>query len=128
MAKVTINSPRLNDAPTATRMVKAGNHIYLQLFMPVDDETKQIMHQGDMENQARRCLERIKIALEDAGAALDDLVQLTIYTLDMSRNEEFFLVRKEYFPNGGVVTEAVGVTALNEPDALVAMSGVAYVS
>ena len=96
--------------------------------MPVDDDTKQIMHKGDVENQARRCLERIKIALEDAGASMDDLVQLTIYTLDMSRNSEFFAARKEFFPNGGIVTEAVEVSALNEPGALVAMSGVAYLS
>ena len=127
MAKTTINSPRLKDAPGATRMVKAGNQIYLQLFMPVDDDTKQIMYKGDMESQARRCLDRIKIALEDAGASLDALVQLTIYTLDMSRNIEFFQVRKEYFPHGGVATVAVEVKGLNEPGALVAMTGIAVV-
>jgi enamine deaminase RidA (YjgF/YER057c/UK114 family) len=66
-----------------------------------------------MAAQARRAFEGLKGVLESAGAALEDVVELTTFHTDL-RGEvaEFMAVKDEYFPSNYPAWTAVGVTQL----------------
>ena len=125
MAKTVISSPRLGDAPGVARIVKAGNLLFIMGQAPVDETRVNVVGKGDMKAQAMRCFEKMKIALEDAGASMDDLVELNIYVTDMSRMSEVAEAQKKYIPKGDVASMAVEVNSMVSPDFMVEITGVA---
>jgi enamine deaminase RidA (YjgF/YER057c/UK114 family) len=125
MAKEVIHSPRLGDTPGVARVVKAGGLLFIMGQAPMDETRTNVVGKGDMKAQARRCFEKMKVALEDAGASMDNLVQLRIFLTDIGRISEVSEVRKEYLPKGGVAGTGVQVKALVDPDMLVEIDGIA---
>ena len=122
--KQIFNSPRMGDTENVARIVKVGNLLFIMGHVAVDDQRKEVVGKGDMKAQARRCLERIKIALEDAGASMDDLVKMTTYVTDISRMSEVHEARKEFMPRGGVAGTGVEVKALVDPDMMIEIEGI----
>ena len=55
-----------------SRAVRVGNHVMVTGMAGVDQQGKVV---GDIAAQTRRSLERVKEALELAGASLDDVVR-----------------------------------------------------
>ena len=126
MGKKTIfNSPSMGDLPGVARVVKAGGLLFIMGCVSVDETRVNVIGKGDMKAQARRVFERIKIALEDAGASMDDLVQMTMYVTDYTKMAEVGEVRKEYLPKGGVASTGVQVKALVDPDMMLEIDGIA---
>ena len=125
MAKTIFNSPRLGDAPNVARIVKAGNWLFIMGHISVDETRVNVVGKGDMKAQARRCFERIKIGLEDAGATMEDIVQLTFLLTDISKISEVLEAQKEYLPNGGVAGTGVEIVCLAETEAMLEIEGIA---
>ena len=123
--KTIINSPRQGDGPEVARIVKAGGLLFIMGHVSVDETRVNVVGKGDMKAQAERVFERIKIALEDAGATVDDMVQMTSYVKDYSRMNEVQEARKKYFPNGGVAGTGVEISALVDPEMLIEVQGIA---
>ena len=103
------------DAPSAigpySQAVRVGNTIWVSGQIPLDPATKELVA-GDIEAQAGRVFENLKIIVLAAGAALDDVVKVNIFLIDLSH---FALVNKvmaEYFRAPYPARAAVGVAAL----------------
>jgi enamine deaminase RidA (YjgF/YER057c/UK114 family) len=82
---------------------------------------------GDIAAQARDALRRIEIALQQAGAALADVVRTRIYVTDISRWSEVAAVHAEIFGEIRPVATMVEVSALIAPGLLVEIEADAYV-
>jgi len=83
------------------------------------DREGTIIGKGDMGAQIRQVGENLRIALEAAGATLDDLVRTCTYVTDI---EEFFRhveVRQEYFGRALPTSTTVEVRRLSHPEFLV---------
>ncbi len=81
---------------------------------------------GDIGAQAREALRRIEIALNEAGAALSDVIRTRIYVTDISRWREVAVVHAEVFGQIRPAATMVEVTALIAPELLVEIEADAY--
>lgn len=81
----------------------------------------------DIAAQTRDALRRIEIALQQAGAALTDVVRTRIYVTDISRWREVGAVHEEVFGAIRPAATMVEVSALIAPELLVEIEADAYV-
>jgi enamine deaminase RidA (YjgF/YER057c/UK114 family) len=81
---------------------------------------------GDIGAQTRDALRRIEIALNQAGAALSDVVRTRIYVTDISRWREVAAVHADVFGDIRPAATMVEVAALIAPELLVEIEADAY--
>jgi len=81
---------------------------------------------GDIGAQTREALRRIEIALNEAGAALSDVLRTRIYVTDISRWREVAVVHAEIFGQIRPAATMVEVAALIAPELLVEIEADAY--
>ena len=81
---------------------------------------------GDIGAQTREALRRIEIALNEAGAALSDVIRTRIYVTDISRWREVAVVHAEVFDQIRPAATMVEVAALIAPELLVEIEADAY--
>ena len=72
--------------------VRAGDFIYVSGQGPVDPLTDQLVY-GDIQNETERVLNNIRIILEGAGAAMNDVVKCNVY---LSDGREFAAMNEIY--------------------------------
>jgi enamine deaminase RidA (YjgF/YER057c/UK114 family) len=81
---------------------------------------------GDIGAQTREALRRIEVALNQAGAALRDVVRTRIYVTDISRWREVAAVHSDVFGDIRPAATMVEVAALIAPELLVEIEADAY--
>ncbi|MDT7733897.1 MAG: hypothetical protein QOE12_1071 [Mycobacterium sp.] len=81
---------------------------------------------SDIGAQTADALRRIKSALGEAGAALDDVVRTRIYVTDIARWREVATAHAEVFGDIRPAATMVEVAALIEPGLLVEIEADAY--
>ncbi len=112
---------------------RAGDFIYVSgtssrrsddTFVGVDiiDGAKVL----DVSAQTRAVIENIRDILADAGAGLEDLVQITSYLVDMADFAAYNAVYAEFFTEDGPTRTTVAVHQLPHPDLLIEIQAVAY--
>lgn len=79
----------------------------------------------DIRAQTRAVIENIRDILRDAGADLDDLVQVTTYLVNMTDFAGYNEVYGEYFDATGPARTTVAVHQLPHPQLLIEMQAVA---
>lgn len=79
-----------------SQAIKVGNTVYVAGQGPFDPETGRLVG-NTLEEQARRTLENLKAILEESGAALNDVVKVTVFLGEGAGFDEFNLIYKEYF-------------------------------
>ncbi|MGN7101913.1 RidA family protein [Ralstonia holmesii] len=73
-----------------------------------------------MQAQAQIAFECLKLVLEEAGASLADVVELTTFHTDLHGDiDAFIAVKDQYFPSRYPSWSAVGVTQLALPGLLI---------
>ena len=82
---------------------------------------------GDIAAQTREALRRIEIGLQQAGAALTDVVRTRMYVTDISRWREVAAVHAEVFGDIRPAATMVEVAALISPALMVEIEADAYV-
>lgn len=85
---------------------------------------------GAMEAQTRQVFENLKSALAGAGASFDDVVKLTTYIVDISKNiEPYRKVREQYLKGrtSPPTSTTVGVSALVREGYLLEVEAIAVV-
>jgi 2-iminobutanoate/2-iminopropanoate deaminase len=126
--RTSINAP---DAPAAVgpyaHAVRAGDLLFCSGQIPLDPRTGELVD-GDVADQAGRCLENLAAVCQAAGATLGDAVRLTIYTTEMSAFSRINEVYESFFESDPPARVAVGVASLPrgakvEIDAVVAVTG-----
>lgn len=109
------------------RAVRAGNHVAVSGSAPVGLDG-QLVGEGDMYRQARRCIEVISDALHKAGAGLDDVVRTRIFVTDIDQWEAVGKAHAEAFGGAPPATSMVEVARLIDPRMLVEIEADAIIS
>ncbi|HEY9040073.1 MAG TPA: RidA family protein [Roseovarius sp.] len=107
-ARNTENAP-IKSLSMQTVAFSHYNNISAQL--PIDPRSGEIIS-GDVQEQARRCMENIKNILQSVGHVMDDIVKVNVYLTDMA---DIDAVNDAYTPffNGDLPARtAVGVSSI----------------
>ena len=98
--------------------VKGGTLVFVSGLL-ARDRAGAIIGKGDMGAQIRQVGENLRLALESAGARLEDLVRTTTYVTDI---DEFFRhveIRQRYLGAALPTSTTVEVRRLSHPDFMV---------
>lgn len=109
------------------RAVRVGTHVAVSGTAPVGDNG-EVVGVGDPYVQARRCIEIIARALEEAGATLGDVVRTRIFVTDISQWEAIGRAHGEAFGEIRPATAMVQVSQLIDPDMLVEIEADAIIA
>jgi len=93
------------------RAVRVGPHVAVSGSAPVDEDG-QLVGPNDPYLQAKRCIEIIAAALEEAGAGLQHVVRTRMFVTDISRWEEIAKAHQEAFADITPATSMVEVSRL----------------
>ena len=72
------------------------------------DSQGRVLNEGDLEDQTRVALEKIKTVLANAGATLNDVVQVTVFLRDASDRDKHAEIRARYFKEKPPASTLVG--------------------
>lgn len=101
-----------------SRAVRVGNWISIGGTAPIGPDGNTVSP-GDAAGQARRCLEIIKAALEQAGAGMNDVVRTRMLLTRIEDWEAVARVRGEYFREIRPVDTIVQVSRFIRPEWLI---------
>ena len=101
-----------------SRAVRVGNFVAVGGTAPLDANGRTVAP-GDAGAQARRCIEIIKGALEQAGASLADVVRTRVLLKRIEDWEAVAKVKGEYFKDIRPVDTIMQVTTFINPEWLV---------
>ena len=100
-----------------SRAVVSGRTVYVSGTAPVMPEGEDLP--ADAYGQARRCLEIIVAALEEAGAGPQDVVRTRAYLLRVEDFDEVYRAHAEVFGEARPANTGVVVASLVDPRFLV---------
>ncbi len=81
---------------------------------------------GDFEAQARQSFANLQTTLAKCGAGLADIVQMTVFILDVRHGNRFVEIRKDYYPDGNYPGSAlITVAGFAQPEMMVEIQAVA---
>ena len=101
-----------------SRAVRVGNFIAVGGTAPLGSDGETVAP-GDAAGQARRCIEIIKGALEEAGASLRDVVRTRVLLKRIEDWEAVAKVRGEYFKDIRPVDTIMQIATFINPEWLV---------
>jgi len=110
-----------------SRAVRLGPLVTVAGTAPLGPDGRTVGH-GDAGMQARRCLEIIRTALEQAGASLRDVVRTRILLTRIEDWEAVAAVHGEVFRDIRPVNTIMQVTRFIDPDWLVEIEADAVVT
>jgi enamine deaminase RidA (YjgF/YER057c/UK114 family) len=103
-----------------------GDTIYVSGTAPVAEDGS-IAAPGDVEGQARRCLEIIIAALGEAGARPEHVVRTRIYVRDAAEWEAVGRAHAEVLGHAKPATTLVEVNGFIDPEIMVEIEAIAVV-
>ena len=113
------------DAYHFSPATRVGDLVWVSGQVGVDADMKPA---EGMQAQAQIAFECLKLVLEEAGASLADVVELTTFHTDLHGDiDAFIAVKDQYFPNRYPSWSAVGVTQLALPGLLIEIRAMAVV-
>ena len=107
-----------------SRAVAAGDHIWVTGCASIAEG--EVVHEGDMYEQAKQAITNIGWALQQLGADLDDVVRTRIFVTDIDRWEQVGRAHAEAFGETMPATSMVEVSRLFDPRMLVEVEAVAH--
>ncbi|MFZ5969523.1 MAG: RidA family protein [Bacillota bacterium] len=112
MTKKTIQT---NQAPAAigpySQAVVVGNLVFTSGQLPANPQTGELVT-GNVQDEAKQCLENVKAILEAAGTSMDNVVKCTVFIKDMNQFGLINEVYAQYFPNEKPARSCVEVARL----------------
>ena len=119
MKRILISSGSPYEKPIGfSRAVRVGNNISVSGTGPIGPDGATV-GVGDAYTQAKRCLEIIKKAIEDAGGRLEQVTRTRMMLTDISQWDKVSRAHGEFFGAIRPASTLVGVTALVRPEWLV---------
>jgi len=95
--------------------------------IPADAEGRTVAR-GDIAGQTRQVFENIRAVLAEGGATMADVIKINIFSTDIRFRDTINKIRGEVFKPPYPASTQVGVDALADPDFLVEIEAVAFVS
>jgi 2-iminobutanoate/2-iminopropanoate deaminase len=109
-----------------TDAVRAGNLLFVSGVVPVDADGR-LVGAGDVVEQARQVFRNVEAVLAAAGAAVRDVVKVTVFLVDIGDRSRINPVRQEVFGDVRPASTLVEVSALAVPGALLEIECVALI-
>jgi len=124
-AKQRISSPHVPEPPPQTwsNCLVIGHHVFVAGMTA--RAGNEVVGGSSMYEQSKAILTKIRHLIEAAGGRMDDIVKVTIFVTDITRREEVWQARREFFTGDFPVSTLVEVSALAAPDLLVEIEAVA---
>ena len=106
---------RYSDNRPWPRAVKAGNWIFMAVG-PIDEEGN--VAGPSFEEQLTKIFEKIKETVESLGSSMDNIVEMTLYYVDMARDVgKVGPIREKYIPDDKMPAIAgIGIKELYSTD------------
>ena len=92
--------------------VEAGPLLFVSGQVALDKDGK-LVGEGDLRAQAVQVLENIKAILVAEGAAMADIVKVTVYVTDIRAFDDIADIRERYFPKDGPASVICEVSSIN---------------
>ncbi len=120
MAMKIINSPKIKNLGVYNQAIQTSGSplLFLSGCVSVDGDGKTVGKE-DPAAQMRQTLTNIKTVLEEAGAGLEDVIRVTVFTTDMNNRGAMNTVRLEMFGDHRPASTHVQIVCLVDPDWLV---------
>ncbi len=109
-----------------SRAIRVGRYVHVSGTAAVD-ESGNVIGKGDPYEQTMYICRKIKSALEQAGATIDQVVRTRMYVTDIGRWEEVGRAHGEFFRGIGPATSMVEVKRLISPEMLVEIEAEAII-
>ena len=110
--------------PRFAQVAQVGNQVYIAGQTAVD-EWGNLVGKGDIEAQARQIFLNLQKCLESVGAGFEQVVKITVYSLDLDAHQEVIRrLRREYFKEP-VASTTLQVSRLVNPDWLLEIEAIA---
>ncbi|MBI4640759.1 MAG: RidA family protein [Candidatus Tectomicrobia bacterium] len=126
MPKQVIQPQGLPKPPTYSHVVKAGNTVYFA-GQVAQDAQGNLVGVGDVEAQAVRVFENLKLALASVNATFGDLVKITVFVTDPRFREKVGEVRARYLKEPFPASTFLVVSGLARPELLLEIEATAYI-
>ena len=123
------------DPPELKNVRKNVYHHYIRVDRPKSliflsgqlarDAEGRLVGSGNMAEQARQCIRNMRTVLQDAGATLDNIVSIVVYTTDMREFKNIVAARTEFFVDKLPTSTIVEVNHLAELGLLIEFQAIA---
>jgi 2-iminobutanoate/2-iminopropanoate deaminase len=122
--KQRMSSPHVPEPPPQTwsNCLVVGNQVFTA---GMTARTGTEVEGSSMYAQAHAVFTKIKHLIEAAGGHINDVVKVNIFVTDITRREEVWQARREFFSGNFPVSTLVEVSALAAPELLVEIEAVA---
>lgn len=130
MAKKAVTSPRVHEPPGggtySQAFVTSGKTVYVA-GMTARDEKGELVGEGDIRAQTKAVLDNMKAVLEAAGAAMSDVVKLTVFMRDLTQAAHVREIRQQYFSRPYPASTLVEISRLADERFLIEIEAVAVI-
>jgi enamine deaminase RidA (YjgF/YER057c/UK114 family) len=122
-----VTSPKLQEpAPgTWSNCRVHGNQVFIA-GTTAGDGKGGVLGDGSMYDQAKQTFTKIKHLIEAAGGTMNDIIRVDIYVTDITRREEVWKARKEFFTGDFPTSTLVEVRALAIPQLHVEVNAIGF--
>jgi enamine deaminase RidA (YjgF/YER057c/UK114 family) len=128
MPRTKVNVPDVVEAAPGlwSNAIRTGDTLYIsgQVARPFDADKGLVG--SDEYTQAKQIFARIERIVKAAGGTMDNLVKMTIYMVDITKNTEVWRARREFFTGDFPTSTLVEVRSLAKPEVLVEIETIAY--
>jgi enamine deaminase RidA (YjgF/YER057c/UK114 family) len=123
-----IISPNVTEPPAGTwsNCLRVGDTVYVAGLVASNGSSQA--SSDTVYAQSRVIFQKMASLLAAAGGSLRDVVKLNSFVTDITKRDEFWRARREFFTGAFPVSTLVEVSALVEPALLIEIEAVAVLN
>ena len=110
---------------TWSNCLVVGDQVFIAGMTARSADFDTVGETGEYE-QAKVILNKIKSLIEEAGGGMEDIVKVNIFVTDITKREEVWRARREFFEGDFPVSTLVEVSALALPEMVVEIEAVGF--